>query len=185
MTKQKVINIFAGPGAGKSTTVAGVFAELKKSHINCEIAPEFPKELVWEKRYVALKHQPFVLGQHHHQLATLSGQTDVIICDGPILSTLYYNQPEFTDNPVYSLNQVALDLAAQFDNTNYFITRSDDAKYQTHGRNRSREKSIESDTDIIKVLTRFGVDFVNLPVEHAVRCIVESYLKEAVCDSSN
>ncbi len=44
-----VINMFAGPGAGKSTLAAGTFFRLKCLGVNAEIAPEYAKDLVWEE----------------------------------------------------------------------------------------------------------------------------------------
>lgn len=38
--KLKVINLIAGPGAGKSTTAAGVFSRLKFNDINCELVTD-------------------------------------------------------------------------------------------------------------------------------------------------
>jgi len=46
--KALLVNLFAGPGTGKSTTMAGLFSELKFMGVNCEQAPEFAKEKVWE-----------------------------------------------------------------------------------------------------------------------------------------
>lgn len=40
----KVINLFAGPGSGKSTTCAGVFSKLKLAGVNCEMALEYAKD---------------------------------------------------------------------------------------------------------------------------------------------
>ena len=45
-----VVNLFAGPGSGKSTTCAGVFAKLKLAGVNCEMALEYAKDKVWEER---------------------------------------------------------------------------------------------------------------------------------------
>ncbi len=43
-----VVNLLGGPGSGKSTTAADVFARLKWQDINCELVTEFAKDLVWE-----------------------------------------------------------------------------------------------------------------------------------------
>jgi len=45
--KTIVVNLFAGPGAGKTTTMAGLFSKLKLDNIVCEMATEFAKELTW------------------------------------------------------------------------------------------------------------------------------------------
>lgn len=45
-----VINLFAGPGAGKSTTAARLFSTLKLRGKNAELVQEFAKGAAWEKR---------------------------------------------------------------------------------------------------------------------------------------
>ena len=45
------VNLFGGPGIGKSTTAAGVFNLLKLHGIETELITEFAKDLVWEERY--------------------------------------------------------------------------------------------------------------------------------------
>ncbi len=46
----KVINLWAGPGAGKSTTAAGLFNLMKIRGYNVELVTEFAKEMVYEGR---------------------------------------------------------------------------------------------------------------------------------------
>ena len=52
-----VVNLFAGPGSGKSTTCAGVFSKLKLIGINCEMALEYAKDKVWENSLDVLNDQ--------------------------------------------------------------------------------------------------------------------------------
>ena len=47
MHKTIVVNIFGGPSAGKSTTSAGIFYELKRQGIRCELVTEYAKSKVW------------------------------------------------------------------------------------------------------------------------------------------
>ena len=51
-----VCNFFSGPGAGKSTLAAAVFAKLKMLGVNCELVTEFAKDKTWEKNYTALSN---------------------------------------------------------------------------------------------------------------------------------
>ena len=46
-----VVNLFAGPGRGKSVMSAEVFALLKKRGINCELIQEYAKSRVWEESF--------------------------------------------------------------------------------------------------------------------------------------
>lgn len=49
-----VVNLFAGPGAGKSTGAAYIFAMLKMHGIDCELVTEFAKDKTWEHNSKAL-----------------------------------------------------------------------------------------------------------------------------------
>jgi uridine kinase len=44
--KSLIVNIYGMPSAGKSTTAAGVFSELKWLNIDCELATEYAKDKV-------------------------------------------------------------------------------------------------------------------------------------------
>ena len=44
--KTKVLNLYGGPGVGKSTGAAYIFSMLKLAGINCELVREYAKELV-------------------------------------------------------------------------------------------------------------------------------------------
>jgi hypothetical protein len=46
MEKTILVNLYAGPGTGKSTMAANVFSELKWMGVNCELALEFAKTKV-------------------------------------------------------------------------------------------------------------------------------------------
>ena len=52
-----MVNLWGGPGTGKSTLMADVFAELKWRGVDCEQAPEFAKEKVWESTDSELDEQ--------------------------------------------------------------------------------------------------------------------------------
>ena len=61
MTKKCIIvNLFSGPGAGKSTTAAGLFYKLKKQGVNCELVTEYAKHVTWRGNFSTLKNQVYV-----------------------------------------------------------------------------------------------------------------------------
>ena len=64
----KVINIFGGPGTGKSVTAARLFAELKLQHKNCELVTEFAKELTYDESYRVMENQIWIFANQHQRM---------------------------------------------------------------------------------------------------------------------
>lgn len=54
------VNIFGGPGVGKSTTAADLFVAMKKAGYNVELVTEVAKDFVWEDRSTTLTIQPYI-----------------------------------------------------------------------------------------------------------------------------
>ncbi|MCL2621956.1 MAG: ATP-binding protein, partial [Firmicutes bacterium] len=86
-----VVNLYGGPGAGKSTNAAALFVELKNRGINCELVREYAKDLVWEERSVEFYDQFTVLGKQVKRVNALIGKVDIIITDSPIILSCHYN----------------------------------------------------------------------------------------------
>ena len=51
MRKTLVINLFGGPGVGKSTMCASIFSKLKILGFECEMATEYVKDIVFEESF--------------------------------------------------------------------------------------------------------------------------------------
>ena len=93
--KTIVINLFGAPGAGKSTTAAFLFGELKSMGLDVELVTEYVKDLVWDKRYKELSNQIICFGQQMRRIERLIGQVDIIITDSPLLLNAYYNKDKY------------------------------------------------------------------------------------------
>jgi len=59
-----VINILGGSGCGKTTTAAGLFYEMKKQRISCELVQEFVKIWAYEGRDIFQRDQALILEKH-------------------------------------------------------------------------------------------------------------------------
>lgn len=151
-----VVNLFAGPGSGKSSLGAGVFFNLKMAGINCEMALEYAKDKVWEESFKVLNNQIYVFGKMHHKINRLKDQVDVIITDSPLLlCSLYAKDTEFT------LKRLIKEEFDKFYNFNYFIERK--KKYNPKGRMQTLKEAIELDKKLLKLLHSNFVTYDTIP----------------------
>lgn len=77
------INLFGGPGTGKSTAAASLFAEMKKKGMDVELVTEVAKDFVWEERQKTLEIQPYITVKQYRNLFRLKGKVDYVITDAP------------------------------------------------------------------------------------------------------
>lgn len=151
-----IVNLFAGPGAGKSTIAAQVFSTLKWQDISCEIASEYAKDLVWEGRETTLRNQIYVFGKQLHRLSRLVDKVDVIICDSPLLLQLIYKPKDIGT----SFDQLVLEIVAKYYNLNYFIRRQ--KAYDPRGRLQTEVEAKLLDEEVIKLLENYKVPYVSI-----------------------
>lgn len=141
----KVINILAGSGAGKTTTAAGIFYEMKKMGISCELVQEFVKTWAWEGRNIELSDQPEILEQQYAREAVLYGKVDYIITDSPfILSPIYemFNYDEArTKETALRLMRDARDSGVE--HINFLLNRT--KKFDPKGRYEDEENAMKVD----------------------------------------
>jgi len=159
-----VVNLFAGPGSGKSTFTGGIFWELKWAGIDCEMALEYAKDLVWEGSHEKLaRSQGYVYSKQHQRLNRVMGKVEVIITDSPILlSTVYdelYNpsgfDPLFRDYVIQNHNRMRT--------INFFIERH--KEYNPNGRLQTREGAVDIDNRVKGFLTNYNIPFTPMAGE--------------------
>ena len=149
-----VINFLAGPGAGKSTMAASVFTKLKWRGVDCELAAEYAKDLVWERRHKTFENQVYLFGKQHHRIFRLLGQVQVVITDSPLYLTPIY------DSSNKALAFLAFEEAKKCNNLNIFIRRFKD--YNPNGRNQTKSQSIEIDNRIKRLLKHNQIPFLEV-----------------------
>jgi hypothetical protein len=157
--KLKVINLFAGPGSGKTTTSALVFGTLKQMGINAEFCSEWVKGAVWEQRLLPISDQGFILGNQNYALHRLRGQVDVAITDSPLLLSPVYAKLAAEDNPYKKVDwdTHARSIFDTYDNLNIFIVRN--KPYNPKGRGQTEQEARDVDLAVEKYLFDRGVPY--------------------------
>lgn len=147
-----VVNFFGGPGTGKSTTAAAVFALLKQLGVNCELALEYAKDKVWERSLNVLANQIYVFAQQHHRIWRLLDQVDVVITDSPLLLSLHYGSVLSE-----SFKQLVLEEHRKLRSFNVMLVRQ--KPYEQAGRLQTEEQARLVDQALLNILMSNGIDF--------------------------
>lgn len=148
-----VINLFGGPGCGKSTTAAAVFSLLKLHSVETELITEFAKDLVWEERFHTFKNQHYLFGKQHHRLWRVGDKVDVMVTDSPIFLSLVYRKELYSD----VFRKVVLEEFNAYNNINFFLNRI--KPYNEVGRNQTKKEAKQIDREIIKDLDKHSIDY--------------------------
>lgn len=157
--KTIIVNLFAGPGAGKTTTMAGLFSKLKLKNINCEMVTEFAKELTWEERKIALSNSIYIFGEQQYRLFKLNNKVDIIVTDCPLLISYYFNKKyNFNDN--INLDNLILSEFQKYYNINVFVNRV--KPFNPKGRNQNEEESIQISKEIKLMLEDLNIPFITV-----------------------
>lgn len=144
----KLINLFAGPGTGKSTTATALFAELKYMGVNCEYVAEYAKDAAWEKRGKKFfKAQQLIWGKQSFRLEKLRDEVDIAVTDSPLLLGLVYMPDDFA---MPSMRQAIVEDHLRYDSLNVMLRRN--KSYNTKGRNQTKEEALELDKKIWDML---------------------------------
>lgn len=137
----KLINLYSGPGSGKSTTAAYMFAHLKRHNIKTELVGEFAKELIYLGNETQLVNQVYIMGCQYRKLKDLQRHNiDIAISDSPLLLQLTYcRRKDYYEE----LSALVKKLNSEFQNINVFIKRN--KPYQTYGRMQTEKEAKELD----------------------------------------
>jgi len=150
-----IVNIYAGPGAGKSTTAAWLFSRLKQHGVNAELVTEYAKDKVWEESHKILHNQIYVFAKQHHRLKRLLGKVDVVITDSPIMMGIVYDIEKNEH-----LKSLAYFEYSKMNNLNVFLKRS--KAFNQAGRHQNEEEAIKMDTIIKNHINSFGIEYKEL-----------------------
>lgn len=154
MKNTLIINLFAGPGAGKSTGAAYIFSKLKMAGIDAELVTEFAKDKVWEENPSPFKCQFYITGKQAFRISRVYGKVDVIVTDSPIILGAQYADSE-------GLKQACVDEFNKYaTNTNFFINRV--KKYNPNGRFQTEEDAKKIDVEFKQFLADNNISYTEI-----------------------
>ncbi len=158
----KVINIFSGPGGGKSTTAAGIFYKMKLLGLNVELVTEFAKDLVYGGQIeLLLDQQEYIFAEQNYRLHRLRDHVDYAITDSPITLGCVYADPTWENRELFT--EFALATYNLYDNMNFLLHRGDNA-YITEGRRQDAEGAKDVDNAITDMLLQHCIPHHVMPV---------------------
>ena len=181
-----VINFYAGPGAGKSTTAALTYGALKRLGVRAELVTEVAKDWTWEHpggKWQAF--QPRVSAEQAWRLRRLLGEgVEVAVTDSPVLLGLAYcdaTQQRLL-RPWVEHEYLA------YSNLDIFIQRT--KPYAAYGRTQDEEQAIMLDDIVSRLLHRLGIlhlkmeDSASLPETVAKLTLQHPFMKALKYDLS-
>lgn len=145
------INLFAGPGCGKSTLSAYLFHELKEAGVSVELVREFIKDWAYDDIKPRSFDQFYIMGeQMRREDIPLRNGVRLIVTDSPILlGSLYSN-----DN-ISSITQNTVRLFDEEYTPLNIVLGRDDKRFKQEGRWQNLDESKIVDKKIEKMLGNF------------------------------
>lgn len=164
--KTTVINLYGGPGTGKSTTMAALFVELKRQGHLVEMAHEWVKHPVWAGETHVLADQLYILAKQNRTLRRLYGAVEFIVTDAPLRMSCVYS-----DDHLVQIMARALDN--QYRSVDVFLRRQ--KPYEPAGRVQTEENARLLDAHIYMGL---ALDWVEVDADERAAEIIIGYLNE-------
>lgn len=134
----KVVNLFAGPSVGKSTTGAVLYGMLSMAGYAAEYVAEFAKFATFAKLRSALTDQLYMFGKQHNRLHVLrNAGLDYVVMDGPLPQAVLFAPQKYFRH----YEPLVIEAFNSYDNVNFFLQRNPAHAYRKVGRNESEEES--------------------------------------------
>jgi hypothetical protein len=160
-----VISLYAGPGAGKSTSAAYLYAKLKAQGKRVEMVREYIKDWVWEGRVPSTYDQFYILGKQIRRESSLLGKVDIIITDSPVWLCGYYStemSPPLIKHGVESCIQGYYQQVQADGHKHVHVWVNRPASFDAEGRWHSEEQSKTIDDELRPFLNQRGVHLTDV-----------------------
>lgn len=158
--KTSVINMFGGPGAGKSTIAAELYAAMKKRGMSVEQVTEVAKDIVHEQHMdYMMAYQDKISAEQNFRQARVCGQYEYVVTDSPILLGIFYTPAGYYP----SFQRLVIEKFQSYNNINVYLDRT--ADYDPRGRYQDEDGAMALSNDILGYLKNEGIPFYRLPAD--------------------
>jgi nicotinamide riboside kinase len=163
--KTKIINLYGGPGTGKSTSAAYMYYLLKSSGKSAELIREYVKDWAWEDRKITDYNQMYFLGKQIRKESMVYGKVDWAVTDCPVLISALYSSlycDSIVEEGVTSGARSFYKKAEKDGYKHYHIFLKRTKQYNPDGRYQTEKEAIEIDNKMKAYLKSFGCDIIEL-----------------------
>ena len=169
----KVINLFGGPGSGKSTCQADLYSYMKKQGLKVEMVREVAKKWAWKNDKISPLDQLNIIGQQIQDESALYGHVDYIITDSPILLGAFYMQNNFGQTFMTNMVHDYIEFA-RFNNIEFsnFLMNREGLKYNPSGRYETESQVEALDNNLKLFLHKNNITYDRIDYGHRMSYIL-------------
>lgn len=164
-----LIELIAGPAAGKTTTALGLtnllkfyFSEYLRSDLTVEYVSEYAKEVALEYQdacipyHNKIRNQALLFGIQLERLLQLKDKANFIVNDSSLMLCAHYAPKDYYDEK--SLVNLISSNYSQFDKVfHIYIQRDEKIKHLKLGRLENLQKSIEIDNNLTNMMKKYEI----------------------------
>ena len=145
--KFRRVNLFGGPGVGKSTMAAGLYSILKQKGIKVELVREYVKSWALENRKIYPFDQMYFFAKQLREEDLALRSVDLVVTDSPIDLVICYAKKYGFPCPS-ELQHILQKFEDEYPSLNYYIGRR--GSYDKTGRFETFEEAKQMDVTILE-----------------------------------
>ena len=177
----KRVNIIGGPGTGKSTVSACLFASLKLLGYDVELVNEWVKSWAWQDIKPTGYDQLYIFAKQLRREDIILRNGGLIISDAPLVMQLaYVLKHPYTENLRHLLSVVVNDYEKRYPSVNIRLKR--EGQYKQKGRFQDEAEAAEMDVLITEQLIDHNIKFESF-YPSQLREITDHVVKNLIGDS--
>lgn len=160
-----IINMYGGPGAGKSTSAAYLYYLLKAAGENVEMVREYVKNWAWEGRKISAYDQIYFLGKQVRHESMLFGKVKFIVTDAPVFMSVYYASAFCTPvlaEGVKRTVQAFYQQTLEDGHKQYHVLLQRDHAYASEGRYQTETEAKQIDVKLEEMFTDLKLPLIKV-----------------------